>query len=73
MLNTLDAQLSKGPWILGEKFTAADILWGMALAWTTGFKLVPVTPAIQAYMERTNARPSIQRARAKDDEYAAAQ
>jgi glutathione S-transferase len=73
MLNTLDSQLSRGPWILGEKFTAADILWGMALAWTTGFKLVPETPTIKAYIERANARPSIQRARAKDAEYAAAQ
>ena len=73
MFNTLDSQLSKGPWILGEKFTAADILWGMALAWTTGFKLVPESPAIKAYIERANARPSIQRARAKDAEYAAKQ
>ena len=31
MLNTLDNQLTIGPWTLGERFTAADILWGMAL------------------------------------------
>ena len=73
MLNTLDTQLSNGPYILGEKFTAADVLWGVALAWTTGFKLVPATPAIQSYVERVNSRPAMVRARAKDAELAAAQ
>ena len=72
MFKTLNDQLSKGPWMLGEKFTAADVLWGMALQWTTGFKLVPETPAIKAYVERASSRPSIIRARARDAEYAAA-
>ncbi|MEP7243589.1 MAG: glutathione S-transferase family protein [Gammaproteobacteria bacterium] len=71
MLKTLDDQLSKGPYILGDKFTAADVLWGVALAWTTNFKLVPLTPAIAAYVERINSRPAIARAKAKDAELAA--
>ena len=70
MLKTLNDQLRKGPWLLGEKFTAADVLWGIALHWTTGFKLVPETPEIKAYVERVYARPAIQRANAKDAEYA---
>ena len=37
MLQTLTAQLEKGPFLLGEKFTAADVLWGTALTWTTMF------------------------------------
>jgi glutathione S-transferase len=69
MLSTLNDQLRKGPWILGEKFTAADVLWGVALKWTTQFQLVPETPEIKAYIERVNARPAIQRAAAKDQEY----
>jgi glutathione S-transferase len=73
MFNTLNDQLSKGPYILGEKFTAADVLWGMALKWTTGFGLVQASPAITAYIERTNSRPSFANARAKDAQYAAAQ
>ena len=71
MLKTLNDQLSKGPWMLGEKFSAADILWGMALRWTTMFKLVPETSEITRYIERVNALPSIQRANARDAEYAA--
>jgi len=69
MLNTLNDQLRKGPWLLGDKFTAADVLWGIALKWTTGFQLVPETPEIKAYVERVNARPAIQRADAKDMEF----
>jgi glutathione S-transferase len=60
MLKTLDNQLAKGPWMLGDTFTAADILWG-------------VTPAIKAYVDRVNALPSVVRANAKGAEYAAKQ
>jgi glutathione S-transferase len=73
MLKTLNDQLRKGPWLLGEKFTAADVLWGIALRWTTGFKLVPETPEIKAYVDRVQARPAIQRANARDAEYASKQ
>jgi glutathione S-transferase len=73
MLSTLEQQLGKGPWMLGDRFTALDVLWGMALSWTTMFKLVPETPVIKAYIDRTNARPSVVKARAKDAEYAAKQ
>jgi glutathione S-transferase len=72
-LNTVTQQLAKGPWLLGERFTAADVLWGSALTWTTGFKLVPELPEIKAYLERFNARPAVARARAKDAELAASQ
>ena len=36
-----------------------------------GFKLVPLVPVIQAYIERMNARPAVARAKAKDAELAA--
>ncbi len=52
MLGTLTAQLRKGPYLLGERFTAADVLWGTALGWTTMFKLVPELPEIMTYVQR---------------------
>jgi len=73
MFKTLTDQLEKGPYILGEKFTVADVLWGTALTWTTMFKLVPELPVIKAYIDRVNARPSVARARTKDAELIAAQ
>jgi glutathione S-transferase len=71
MLNTVENQLKKGPWILGERFTAADAIWGSGLGWTVMFKLVPELPAIKAYLERFFARPAVGRAKAKDAEFAA--
>ena len=65
MLATLVAQLEKGPYLIGERFTAADILWGTALSWTTRFKLVPEPPVIMAYIERVTSRPAAERARAR--------
>ncbi|MFC5547153.1 glutathione S-transferase family protein [Massilia aerilata] len=73
MLSTLTAQLRRGPWLLGERFTAADVLWGYALAWTSAFKLVPGLPEIVRYLERFNARPAAQRVTVLDADLAAAQ
>ena len=58
-VNTLTAQLGNGPWLLGDRFTAADVLWGTALTWMTGYGLVEATAPIKAYVERWNARPSV--------------
>jgi glutathione S-transferase len=71
MLGTLVQQLAKGPYLLGERFTALDVLWGIGLTWTTAFKLVPDLPEIKAYVDRVNARPAVIRAKAKDAELAA--
>lgn len=60
-LNVVVAQLSKGPWLFGDRFTAADVLWGTALTWMTGFGLVEAVPPIKSYVENWNARPSVQR------------
>jgi glutathione S-transferase len=73
MLGTVTAQLAKGPYLLGERFSAADVLWGTALGWTTMFELVPKLPAIMDYVQRIGARPAAAKVRAKDAELAAAQ
>ncbi|AIF46324.1 glutathione S-transferase family protein [Dyella japonica] len=71
MFNTLVAQLERGPYMLGDRFTAVDLLWGTALKWMTMFKLVPDLPVIVAYVERVAARPAMQRAAALDEALAA--
>lgn len=68
VLEVLTDRLSRGPHLLGERFTAADILWGTALTWVTGFGLVPEVPAIRDYVARFNVRPGIVRAREKEAE-----
>jgi len=73
MLGTLTGQLAAGPFMLGERFSAVDVLWGSALGWTTAFKLVPELPVITSYIARVNARPAFARARSRDAELATAQ
>ncbi len=58
-IRTLLDQLARGPWLLGEKFTAADVLWGTALTWITAFGLIETTPVVKTYIDRWNARPSV--------------
>jgi glutathione S-transferase len=58
-LAAVTAQLTKGPWLLGDRFTAADVLWGTALTWMTGFGLIDAVAPIKPYIDRWNARPSV--------------
>lgn len=73
MLNTVAGQLAKGPYMLGERFTAADVLWGSGLSWTTMFGLIPERPEMKSYIERFDARPAVARVKAMDSELAAKQ
>jgi len=73
MLKTLTDQLAGGPFLLGERFTAADVLWGTALRWTTMFKLVPESPVLAGYIGRVTSRPAFARAGKIDADLVAAQ
>ena len=66
MFNTLIAQLSPGPYLLGEQFTALDVLWATAFEWMGYFELLPKLPVIEHYVARVNGRPAAVAAREKD-------
>ncbi|AOG08235.1 glutathione S-transferase family protein [Agrobacterium sp. RAC06] len=71
LIDMLEETLKTGPYLLGERFTAADLLWGIALRWTTMFGLVEARPVFQAYMDRIGDRASIQKVSAEDATMAA--
>ena len=71
MLGALEAQLARGPYLFGERMTAADILWGIAFNWTMRFGVVPKKDVFVRYAERITARPAFQRISAEDVETAA--
>ncbi|OEZ59806.1 glutathione S-transferase family protein [Duganella sp. HH105] len=73
MFNTLIEQLSKGPYLLGERFSALDVLWASAMGWMGMYELLPKLPVIEQYVARVTSRPSFAAANAKDGELAAAQ
>lgn len=45
-------------WIAGERFTAADVYVGSAVAWGLEFGTLPERPGMRAYAERLKARPA---------------
>jgi glutathione S-transferase len=71
-MNVVAKAVEKGPYLMGEQFTAADVVIGSNVRWGTIFKLVPERPEFAAYAARLAARPAVERAKAKDKELAAA-
>jgi len=71
-MDVLAKAVSKGPYLMGEKFTAADVVVGSTLRWGMLFKLLPERQEFVAYIARLTARPALQRATQKDEELAAA-
>jgi glutathione S-transferase len=69
MLGTVVKRLASSPFLLGDTFSAADLLWGMALQWGTMFKIVPENPVITDYVKRVSTRPSVVEVAAMDAEW----
>jgi glutathione S-transferase len=63
VFDVLERAVEKGPWLLGEQFTAADVMIGSNLqAVIRMFKMVPSRPAFDRYLDACAARPAFQRA-----------
>jgi glutathione S-transferase len=71
VLTTVVDRLAASPFLLGDRLSAADMLWGMALNWGTMFKLVPENPVIADYVKRVTGRPSFTKVTAMDAKWAA--
>jgi glutathione S-transferase len=68
VMNVLAKAVEKGPWLMGEQFTAADVVIGANIRWGMIFKLLPERKEFLDYSARIAARPAAQRAEAKDKE-----
>jgi glutathione S-transferase len=63
VFDVLDVTLSKGPWLLGESFSAADIVIGSGLNFAIRlFKMAPSRPSFERYLDACAGRPAFQRA-----------
>jgi glutathione S-transferase len=63
VFDVLDHAVAKGPWLLGENFSAADVVIGSGLNYAIRlFKMVPARPSFDRYLDRCAARPAFQRA-----------
>src|SRR6185503_5224631 len=68
VMDVVAKAVSKGPYLLGEQFTAADVVIGSGLRWGMLFKLLPERPEFLSYVGRLASRPALQRAEAQDKE-----
>lgn len=62
--------VAAGPYLMGERFTAADVVVGSTLRSGLSFKLLPDVPEIATYVGRLEQRPALKRAIALDEELA---
>jgi len=68
MIEVLERGLEQGPWLLGEQFSAADVLVGSSVYFMQMFGVLPDSPVLKGYAERCLARPAYARALARDAE-----
>src|SRR5690606_22798520 len=67
-VDTLEkAAASASPWLLGERFSAADVYVGSQVDFGLAFKSIPERPAFTAWAERLRGREAYTRAKAIDD------
>ncbi len=68
VVDVLEQWVTPGPWILGEQFTAADVMIGSDLHFAVNaFGIMEKRPAFMAYLDRCMQRPAFQRASAVDE------
>lgn len=68
VMDVLAAAVEPGPYLMGDRFTTADILIGSGLRWGMIVGTVPERPELRAYISRLETRPALQRAQARDAE-----
>ena len=66
VMDLVNSTLAKSPYILGEKFSAADILLGTTFKLFMGSPLLPKSDLLESYVNRVVERPAYGRAAAKD-------
>ncbi len=69
----IDAQLAKGPYMLGERYTLIDMsVWGWAtrLGFAVGDHWAEMFPNVKRHLDEISARPAAQRAAALKDAFA---
>jgi glutathione S-transferase len=64
--------VAKGPFLMGEQFTTADVVVGSTVRWGMMFDLLPKRAEFVDYVGRLEQRPALQRASALDRQLAAA-
>jgi glutathione S-transferase len=70
VLATLEKAIAHGPFIPGERFSAADVYVGSQIGWGMRTSGIGPRPAFREYMARVAERPAFKRATAHDEQLA---
>jgi glutathione S-transferase len=67
-LERIERALERGPWLLGDHFSAADIMLGSMLQWLSAWGKLPDGAASARYLAALKQRGGLMRAQAKEAE-----
>lgn len=58
VMATIESMTPESGWVLGEQFTAADVVFGGMLDFSIRFGWMKASPKVMAYVERIRERPA---------------
>lgn len=64
-IDRVHAAVEPGPWLAGERFSAADLMVGSLLGWMAAWSMLPGPDRFAAYLGRLRERPAYKRAYAE--------
>jgi glutathione S-transferase len=67
MLKSMESAIKDRDFILGDKFSMADVIFGGTLRYMLMVKMIEPSPVFSAYAERLGARPALQRATERNE------
>jgi glutathione S-transferase len=67
VLSVLESAVSEREYLVGDRFSAADVYVGAHIGWGMSFGTIEKRPAFEGYVERISTRPAAIRAREIDD------
>ena len=67
VMDVLEAAVSGDGYVVGDRFTAADVYFGSQIGWGVQFGTLDKRPAFERYWARISQRPAAVRAKAIDD------
>jgi glutathione S-transferase len=66
MIGAIEFAVKDREYVLGDRFSMADVIFGGTLGYMIQFKLLDPSPAVSAYSKRLSDRPAAKRAVAKN-------
>jgi glutathione S-transferase len=67
MIASIESAIAGRDYLLGDKFSMADVIFGGTVRFMLRFKMLESTPTIAAYADRLGTRPALLRSEARNE------